>query len=212
MMQAMMQRAVELGVRRAGGRVLRGGDGPQRVDGAAAVLRPGRAAEEEGDRAGGGGARAGAGGQPGGELRGAACAAGAGEVGAAGREERRATQEEAEEYQQFVRGILRQLAGHYVELSRQKYSSNVVEKSIANSLALGDRTVFEELLAPEAAVQLLENQFGTYVLQKLLQSMKKKEVNEVDAMLRENRLLCCEHKNRLTKWEHILERVSSHSS
>ena len=98
-----------------------------------------------------------------------------------------ATEEETRTYRGFIEGVLSQLAGHYVELSKQKYSSNVVEKSIVNSKMLGSRAVYDELLEPSAIVQLLENHFGTYVLQKTLQTLSKEELKSVDEEVRGTR-------------------------
>ena len=119
-----------------------------------------------------------------------------------------ATEAEAAIYRGFIEGVLGRLAGHYVELSKQKYSSNVVEKSIVNSKLLGSPSIFEELLEPGAIVQLLENHFGTYVLQKTLQTMSREEVKRVDAEVRGNRVAMGSHGgNLLNKWKQILSRV-----
>lgn len=119
-----------------------------------------------------------------------------------------ATEAEGAIYRGFIEGVLGQLAGHYVELSKQKYSSNVVEKSIVNSKLLGSPSIFEELLEPGAIVQLLENHFGTYVLQKTLQTMSREEVKRVDAEVRGNRVAMGSHGgNLLNKWKQILSRV-----
>ena len=108
----------------------------------------------------------------------------------------------------FIRGVLNRLQGHYVELSKQKYSSNVVEKSIANSVLLGDETIFDELLAIPAILQLLDNHFGTYVLQKTLQSLKVEELKKVDAEVRGCKAMNGSHgSSLLNKWKQILNKV-----
>ena len=95
-----------------------------------------------------------------------------------------------------------------MELSKQKYSSNVVEKSIVNSKLLGSPSIFEELLEPGAIVQLLENHFGTYVLQKTLQTMSREEVKRVDAEVRGNRVAMGSHGgNLLNKWKQIVSKA-----
>ena len=107
-----------------------------------------------------------------------------------------------------MRGVLNHLQKHYVELSKQKYSSNVVEKSIANSVLLGDETIFDELLAIPAILQLLENHFGTYVLQKTLQSLKVEELKKVDAEVRGCKAMNGSHgSSLLNKWKQILNKV-----
>ena len=104
--------------------------------------------------------------------------------------------------------MLRQLQGHYVELSKQKYSSNVVEKSISNSVALKDQAIFEELLAIPAILQLLENHFGTYVLHKTLQSLSPQKLREVHAVGRASKSRSGAHgPSLLNKWKQILNKV-----
>ena len=53
-----------------------------------------------------------------------------------------ATEEETRTYRGFIEGVLSQLASHYVELSKQKYSSNVVERVIL----LGDEDLSEAIV------------------------------------------------------------------
>ena len=107
----------------------------------------------------------------------------------------------------FIRGVLARLQGHYVELSKQKYSSNVVEKSIANSVLLDDRAIFDELLAIPAILQLLDNHFGTYVLQKTLQSLQVVELKKVDVEVRSSKLVNGGHGvSLLNKWKQIVIR------
>ena len=118
-----------------------------------------------------------------------------------------ATEEETRTYREFIEGVLSQLAGHYVELSKQKYSSNVVEKSIVNSKMLGSRAVYDELLEPSAIVQLLENHFGTYVLQKTLQTLSKEELKSVDEEVRGTRAVVGHGAGIMNKWRQILNRV-----
>ena len=118
-----------------------------------------------------------------------------------------ATEEETRTYRGFIEGVLSQLAGHYVELSKQKYSSNVVEKSIVNSKMLGSRAIYDELLEPSAIVQLLENHFGTYVLQKTLQTLSKEELKSVDEEVRGTRAVVGHGAGIMNKWRQILNRV-----
>ena len=118
-----------------------------------------------------------------------------------------ATEEETRTYRGFIEGVLSQLAGHYVELSKQKYSSNVVEKSIVNSKMLGSRAVYDELLEQSAIVQLLENHFGTYVLQKTLQTLSKEELKSVDEEVRGTRAVVGHGAGIMNKWRQILNRV-----
>lgn len=118
--------------------------------------------------------------------------------------------EDQERHKDFIRGILANLQNHYVELSKQKYSSNVVEKSIANSLLLQDHTIFEELLKISSISQLLDNHFGTYVLQKTLQSLSAEELKKIDSTVRASRMGTGNgHGTSLyNKWKQIITRCT----
>ena len=121
----------------------------------------------------------------------------------------RASAEEVVKYEEFIRGVLKELSGHYIELSKQKYSSNVVEKSIVNSAQLGDHAIYDELLEFPAIMQLLENHYGTYVLQKTLQSLSPDELKRIDTSFRGSRLVNNNHSmSLLNKWKQIVNKVS----
>ena len=120
----------------------------------------------------------------------------------------RVSEEQRGRYKSFINGILANLQGHYVELSKQKYSSNVVEKSITNSILLGNHAIFDELLAISAVLQLLENHFGTYVLQKTLQSIDPDRLKELDVDVRNCRQMTGSHgSNLINRWKQILNKV-----
>ena len=120
----------------------------------------------------------------------------------------RFSEKDLQKYYSFIRGVLGQLAGHYVELSKQKYSSNVVEKSIANSVLLKDNTIFDELLSLSAISQLLDNHFGTYVLQKTLKSLPRDRLKEIDTEVKGSRNFSSGHgQNLLSKWKQILSKA-----
>ena len=119
-----------------------------------------------------------------------------------------AEKSEIPKYETLIRGVLSKLSGHYIELSKQKYSSNVVEKSIANSVQLKNHGIFDELLDIPAIIQLLENHFGIYVLQKTLQSLSSEELKKTDLYFREE----CQVRNNcsialLNKWKQIVNKV-----
>ena len=120
----------------------------------------------------------------------------------------RVSEEQHCRYESFINGVLVNLQGHYVELSKQKYSSNVVEKSITNSLLLGNHAIFDELLTISAVLQLLENHFGTYVLQKTLQSIDSDRLRELDTEIRNCRQMAGNHgSNLVNRWKQILNKV-----
>lgn len=117
-------------------------------------------------------------------------------------------EEEEKVYEGFITAILKQLSGHYVELSKQKYSSNVVEKSIVNSVQLNDQIIFNEILNENAIVQLLENHFGIYVLQKTLQSLSSEELKKVDSEVKEKLQVNGNYGVALlSKWKQIVNKV-----
>jgi len=71
------------------------------------------------------------------------------------------------------------LKGHVFELSLQKYSSNVLEKCLANSTDKDRNKIINEILNPpdnmkpsEAVHRLLFHQFGNYVFQQALEVAK----------------------------------------
>lgn len=95
-----------------------------------------------------------------------------------------------------------------MELSKQKYSSNVVEKSIANSILLGDHAIFDELLKLTSISQLLDNHFGLYVLQKTLQSLSAEELKRVDEEVRSSKMMSGNGHGAIlyTKWKQVATR------
>ena len=117
---------------------------------------------------------------------------------------------EKEEWREEVIGeVLARLRGSFVELSKQKYSSNVVEKAVADSAVMGRREVFEELLEVSAIAQLLENHFGTYVLQKTLQSLKPEERRKVGAEVQSSfYMMGGRGTSLLSKWKQIMSRIA----
>lgn len=126
--------------------------------------------------------------------------------------DRRYSEEKLARYYSIIRGILSKLAGHYLELSKQKYSSNVVEKSITNSVMLGDNTIFRELLTVSAVQQLLDNHYGMFVLQKLLQSIPpqwskeiERQMKDIEKQLKGGRM--GNGPNLFEKWRQLLNKV-----
>ncbi len=65
--------------------------------------------------------------------------------------------------------IADQLSGTIVELSNEKYSSNVIEKCIEHNLAEKKQQMIEELLGVDTFIPILVNPYGNYVVQKALE-------------------------------------------
>ncbi|KAK4764419.1 hypothetical protein SAY87_013857 [Trapa incisa] len=68
--------------------------------------------------------------------------------------------------------VLRQLEGHYVMLSMQKYSSNVVEKCIECADQEYQRCIIKELITCAKWDQIMQDPYGNYVIQAALNSSK----------------------------------------
>ena len=76
-----------------------------------------------------------------------------------------------------------------------------------NSAQLGDQGIYDELLEISAILQLLENHFGTYVLQKTLQSLSLEELRRVDSTFRGSRLVTNHNMGLLNKWKQIVNKA-----
>ncbi|KAH7290752.1 hypothetical protein KP509_30G062000 [Ceratopteris richardii] len=64
--------------------------------------------------------------------------------------------------------VFSRLEGSFVHLSMQKFSSNVVEKCLNVGLDESKETIMEEILSSSSFGQLLQDQFGNYVIQSAL--------------------------------------------
>ncbi|KAK4777797.1 hypothetical protein SAY87_017984 [Trapa incisa] len=77
--------------------------------------------------------------------------------------------------------VLSHLEGHYVVLSMQKYSSNVIEKCIECAGQEHQRRIINELITSSKWDQVMQDPYGNYVIQAALNSSK----GEVKAALLE---------------------------
>lgn len=67
------------------------------------------------------------------------------------------------------RGVMNNLAGHYAELSMQKFSSNVVEKCLKlGGLDPERHVIIREVLSSPLLPRLLQDSYGNYVVQSAL--------------------------------------------
>jgi len=66
------------------------------------------------------------------------------------------------------KAIVNQLKGHYASLSKQKFSSNVIEKFLAMPDPESFECIVREIAAPNSILELLQDGFGNYVIQKAL--------------------------------------------
>ncbi|KAK4762397.1 hypothetical protein SAY86_008165 [Trapa natans] len=68
--------------------------------------------------------------------------------------------------------VLDRLEGHYVDLSMQKYSSNVIEKCIEYASEERQRRIIWELITSPLFHQVMQDPYGNYVIQVALKSSK----------------------------------------
>ncbi|XP_031388403.1 pumilio homolog 12-like isoform X2 [Punica granatum] len=68
--------------------------------------------------------------------------------------------------------VLEQLKGHYVELSMQKYSSNVVEKCIEYADEESHCRIIKELITSPELDRIMQDPYGNYVIQAALKSSR----------------------------------------
>jgi hypothetical protein len=105
-------------------------------------------------------------------------------------------------YYQCNQSLHRGLSNHYARLSRQKFSSNVVEKC----LRLNDRRVrsliINELMSEETISSLLQDSYGNYVMQNVLSVADRDQAGILIGRIRPD--LHSLRKNIRKKWERLL--------
>lgn len=98
----------------------------------------------------------------------------------------------------------RSLQGHYPWLSRQKFSSNVVEKCLRTPDLKLRSSIIDELTKENTISQLLQCSFGNYVMQHVLEVASPVQAAQVITRIQPDlRLL---RKNIRKKWERLLLR------
>src|SRR6185437_13920401 len=71
------------------------------------------------------------------------------------------------------------MEGKYMRLSKQKFSSNVVEKCLKQSSTHWRSIIIRELIAQPAVAELLRDRYGNYVLQTGLNVANSQQVMEI---------------------------------
>jgi len=71
------------------------------------------------------------------------------------------------------------MEGKYMRLSKQKFSSNVVEKCLKQSSSHWRTIIIRELTAQPAVAELLRDRYGNYVLQTALSVANAQQVGEI---------------------------------
>ena len=80
--------------------------------------------------------------------------------------------------------LMRQLQGHIVELSSQKYSSNVIEKCLKCASDKQRQDLLLEIASSNNLPRLLNHQYGNYVVQSALNvATSPEKIMLVDAIL-----------------------------
>ena len=64
--------------------------------------------------------------------------------------------------------LARCLLGHVVHLAMQKFSSNVIEKSLLHATPQLQSAVLNELASPDTILTVMQDPFANYVLQRAL--------------------------------------------
>ena len=100
--------------------------------------------------------------------------------------------------------IFRSLRGSFARLSRQKFSSNVVEKCLKIPDPNIRAAIVAELIEPDSIASLLQCSYGNYVLQNVLYVASQDECALLFARVRPEHVLASLRKNIRAKWERLL--------
>lgn len=106
------------------------------------------------------------------------------------------------------RGLHQRLGGHYAVLSRQKFSSNVVEKCLKFGSASWREAIIHELMDLTALGSLLQDSYGNYVMQHALAVAEGEQRAVLVELIRPQ--LNTLRKNIRKKWERLLNLTSPH--
>ena len=98
--------------------------------------------------------------------------------------------------------VISQFNGKYVNLSMQKYSSNVVERCIEkDELILGK--YIKEICESDRIAEVMKNNFGNYVIQKALKISKGEIKNLLISTVSRN-ISKLNDKKLISKWKSIV--------
>lgn len=99
------------------------------------------------------------------------------------------------------------MEGKYMRLSKQKFSSNVVEKCLKQSSAHWRAIIVRELIAQPAVSDLLRDRYGNYVLQTALAVSTGQQVTEIMQSITPH--LSSLRENVRSKWTKMLKKACS---
>jgi len=108
------------------------------------------------------------------------------------------------QYQLINESLYRSLRGHFARLSRQKFSSNVVEKMLRIPDLAIRSAIVAELLEPESISAMLQCSYGNYVCQHVLYVATAEECARLFQRVRQEHVLAPLRKNIRMKWERLI--------
>ena len=97
------------------------------------------------------------------------------------------------------------MEGKYMRLSKQKFSSNVVEKCLKQSSCHWRTIIIRELIAQPAVAELLRDRYGNYVLQTALSVANAQQVSEIVRAI--TPYLASLRDNVRSKWKKMLKKA-----
>ena len=99
------------------------------------------------------------------------------------------------------------MEGKYMRLSKQKFSSNVVEKCLKQSSSHWRTIIIRELTAQPAVAELLRDRYGNYVLQTALSVANAQQVGEIVRSI--TPYLASLRDNVRSKWKKMLKKAGA---
>lgn len=99
------------------------------------------------------------------------------------------------------------MEGKYMRLSKQKFSSNVVEKCLKSSSSHWRLIIIRELIAQPAVSELLRDRYGNYVLQTALSMANAQQVAEMTASI--TPFLPQLRENVRNKWRKMIKKAQT---
>ena len=99
------------------------------------------------------------------------------------------------------------MEGKFMRLSKQKFSSNVVEKCLKQSSSHWKNIIIHELIAQPAVGELLRDRYGNFVIQCSLTVASPQQVHEISMAI--TPYLHTLRENVKAKWQRLLQKASA---
>lgn len=99
------------------------------------------------------------------------------------------------------------LSANVLLYSKHKFGSNVVECSIKHGLPKEKSKVIKRILDPTCLVQMMQDQYANYVVQKVIDNATQVQKNDIINIVSQNELAL----RRLTFGKHIINKLKSQS-